>query len=227
MKRWDIIILSLLLTVLLLSSSAVAQTSANTTSATTSTSKSTSNSNNSNSENSSTGISVFGFIEKVAGQRDFFISTKLTFDMIDGTERKVFTVSFDMKIDNLEDFVFYLKEPNILKDIVIEYNMITGKVDYTYNNLKASQSLVTDVNQISGIIQSITDFLSTPMFDTKEVKGGVEFRPKNAQILSRFGVQPIVVLLYMSNNVPTKIEIGNDKTDEKVTLEFSKFVVGG
>jgi len=194
----------------------------------TSTSKSSSNASNTvDSSNSSTGISVFGFIEKIAGQRDFFISTKLTFDMIDGAERKVFTVSFDMQIDNLEDFVFYLKGPEILKGIIIEYNMVTGKVDYTYDNSKASQSLVSDVNQISGIIQSITDFLSTPMFDTKEVKGGVEFRPKNAQILTRFGVQPIVVSLYMSNNVPTKIEIGNDKTDEKVTLEFSKFVIGG
>jgi len=209
----------MLLTVIFLSSSVVAQTS---------TSKSSSNASNTvDSSNSSTGISVFGFIEKIAGQRDFFISTKLTFDMIDGAERKVFTVSFDMQIDNLEDFVFYLKGPEILKGIIIEYNMVTGKVDYTYDNSKASQSLLSDVNQISGIIQSITDFLSTPMFDTKEVKGGVEFRPKNAQILTRFGVQPIVVSLYMSNNVPTKIEIGNDKTDEKVTLEFSKFVIGG
>ncbi|HOP82112.1 MAG TPA: hypothetical protein PL174_02740 [Fervidobacterium sp.] len=219
MKRRVIFVLSMLLTVIFLGSSVVAQTS---------TSKSSSNASNTvDSSNSSTGISVFGFIEKIAGQRDFFISTKLTFDMIDGAERKVFTVSFDMQIDNLEDFVFYLKGPEILKGIIIEYNMVTGKVDYTYDNSKASQSLVSDVNQISGIIQSITDFLSTPMFDTKEVKGGVEFRPKNAQILTRFGVQPIVVSLYMSNNVPTKIEIGNDKTDEKVTLEFSKFVIGG
>ena len=219
MKRRVIFVLSMLLTVIFLSSSVVAQTS---------TSKSSSNASNTvDSSNSSTGISVFGFIEKIAGQRDFFISTKLTFDMIDGAERKVFTVSFDMQIDNLEDFVFYLKGPEILKGIIIEYNMVTGKVDYTYDNSKASQSLVSDVNQISGIIQSITDFLSTPMFDTKEVKGGVEFRPKNAQILTRFGVQPIVVSLYMSNNVPKKIEIGNDKTDEKVTLEFSKFVIGG
>jgi len=219
LKRRVIFVLSMLLTVIFLSSSVVAQTS---------TSKSSSNASNTvDSSNSSTGISVFGFIEKIAGQRDFFISTKLTFDMIDGAERKVFTVSFDMQIDNLEDFVFYLKGPEILKGIIIEYNMVTGKVDYTYDNSKASQSLVSDVNQISGIIQSITDFLSTPMFDTKEVKGGVEFRPKNAQILTRFGVQPIVVSLYMSNNVPTKIEIGNDKTDEKVTLEFSKFVIGG
>lgn len=219
MKRRVIFVLSMLLTVIFLSSSVVAQTS---------TSKSSSNASNTvDSSNSSTGISVFGFIEKIAGQRDFFISTKLTFDMIDGAERKVFTVSFDMQIDNLEDFVFYLKGPEILKGIIIEYNMVTGKVDYTYDNSKASQSLLSDVNQISGIIQSITDFLSTPMFDTKEVKGGVEFRPKNAQILTRFGVQPIVVSLYMSNNVPTKIEIGNDKTDEKVTLEFSKFVIGG
>ena len=219
MKRRVIFVLSMLLTVIFLSSSVVAQTS---------TSKSSSNASNTvDSSNSSTGISVFGFIEKIAGQRDFFISTKLTFDMIDGAERKVFTVSFDMQIDNLEDFVFYLKGPEILKGIIIEYNMVTGKVDYTYDNSKASQSLVSDVNQISGIIQSITDFLSTPMFDTKEVKGGVEFRPKNAQILTRFGVQPIVVLLHVSNNVPTKIEIGNDKTDEKVTLEFSKFVIGG
>lgn len=59
-------------------------------------------SNTVDSSNSSTGISVFGFIEKIAGQRDFFISTKLTFDMIDGAERKVFTVSFDMQIDNLK-----------------------------------------------------------------------------------------------------------------------------
>jgi len=219
LKRRVIFVLSMLLTVIFLGSSVVAQTS---------TSKSSSNASNTvDSSNSSTGISVFGFIEKIAGQRDFFISTKLTFDMIDGAERKVFTVSFDMQIDNLEDFVFYLKGPEILKGIIIEYNMVTGKVDYTYDNSKASQSLVSDVNQISGIIQSITDFLSTPMFDTKEVKGGVEFRPKNAQILTRFGVQPIVVSLYMSNNVPTKIEIGNDKTDEKVTLEFSKFVIGG
>lgn len=219
MKRRVIFVLSMLLTVIFLSSNVVAQTS---------TSKSSSNASNTvDSSNSSTGISVFGFIEKIAGQRDFFISTKLTFDMLDGAERKVFTVSFDMQIDNLEDFVFYLKGPEILKGIIIEYNMVTGKVDYTYDNSKASQSLVSDVNQISGIIQSITDFLSTPMFDTKEVKGGVEFRPKNAQILTRFGVQPIVVSLYMSNNVPTKIEIGNDKTDEKVTLEFSKFVIGG
>ncbi|HQO04990.1 MAG TPA: hypothetical protein PKW84_02580 [Fervidobacterium sp.] len=219
MKRRVIFVLSMLLTVIFLSSSVVAQTS---------TSKSSSNASNTvDSSNSSTGISVFGFIEKIAGQRDFFISTKLTFDMIDGAERKVFTVSFDMQIDNLEDFVFYLKGPEILKGIIIEYNMVTGKVDYTYDNSKASQSLVSDVNQISGIIQSITDFLSTPMFDTKEVKGGVEFRPKNSQILTRFGVQPIVVSLSMSNNVPTKIEIGNDKTDEKVTLEFPKFVIGG
>jgi len=210
----------MLLTVIFLSSSAVAQTS-------TADKSSSSASSTVDSSNSSTGISVFGVIEKIAGQRDFFISTKLTFDMIDGAERKVFTVSFDMQIDNLEDFVFYLKGPEILKGIIIEYNMVTGKVDYTYDNSKASQSLVSDVNQISGIIQSITDFLSTPMFDTKEVKGGVEFRPKNAQILTRFGVQPIVVLLHVSNNVPTKIEIGNDKTDEKVTLEFSKFVIGG
>ncbi len=220
MKRRVIFVLSMLLIVIFLSSSAVAQTS-------TADKSSSSASSTVDSSNSSTGISVFGVIEKIAGQRDFFISTKLTFDMIDGTERKVFTVSFDMQIDNLEDFVFYLKGPEILKGIIIEYSMVTGKVDYTYNNSKASQSLVSDVNQISGIIQSITDFLSTPMFDTKEVKGGVEFRPKNAQILTRFGVQPIVVLLHVSNNVPTKIEIGNDKTDEKVTLEFSKFVIGG
>ncbi len=153
MKRRVIFVLSMLLTVIFLSSSVVAQTS---------TSKSSSNASNTvDSSNSSTGISVFGFIEKIAGQRDFFISTKLTFDMIDGAERKVFTVSFDMQIDNLEDFVFYLKGPEILKGIIIEYNMVTGKVDYTYDNSKASQSLVSDVNQISGIIQSITDFLST------------------------------------------------------------------
>ncbi|HCI29479.1 MAG TPA: hypothetical protein PKI14_03110 [Fervidobacterium sp.] len=190
---------------------------------------STSSTNGGNNENQDleAGISVFGFIEKIAGQRDFFISTKLTFDMIEGEERKIFTTSFDIKINNLEDFTFYLKGPEIFKGIIVKYNLITGKVEYSYDKVKTSQNVMADVSQITSIIQSITDFLSTPIFDTKEVKGGVEFRPKNAQLLAKFGVQPIVLSLKMVNNIPTKIEIGNDKTDEKVTLEFQKFIIGG
>ncbi|MGC8955336.1 MAG: hypothetical protein ACP5JS_04465 [Fervidobacterium sp.] len=178
-----------------------------------------------NPDSQTTGQSVYGFIEKMAGKRNFFISVRLVFDVLDGKKRKVFTVDFDMKINNLEDFTFSFKKPETLNGIVVKYNVITKKTDYTYKNTKISESVRADVGQVGGILQNITDFLSSPLFEAKEYKSYTEFRPKNFQILSRFGVQPIIVRLYFLNNLPQKIEISNDKTDEKVTLFFDKFLV--
>lgn len=178
------------------------------------------------SQEKNEGISVYGFIEKMAGQRDFSISVKLTFETLDGEKRKVFTTAFDMKVDNLENFNFKMKQPEILNGIVINYNIISKRIEYVYKNIKTSEIAKAETTQIGGIVQNITDFLSSPLFDAKEYKDYVEFRPKNFQVLSRFGVQPIIVRMYVKNDLPERIEITNDKTDEKVTLKFEKFIIG-
>ncbi|HOJ94579.1 MAG TPA: hypothetical protein PK390_05025 [Fervidobacterium nodosum] len=178
------------------------------------------------SQEKNEGISVYGFIEKMAGQRDFSISVKLTFETLDGEKRKVFTTAFDMRVDNLENFNFKMKQPEILDGIVINYNVISKKIEYVYKNIKTSEIAKAETTQIGEIVQNITDFLSSPLFDAKEYKDYVEFRPKNFQVLSRFGVQPIIVRMYVKNDLPERIEITNDKTDEKVTLKFEKFIIG-
>lgn len=170
------------------------------------------------------GISVFGFIEKISGKRNFDITVKLIFDVISDEKRKLFSTYFEMKIVNLEEFTFTIKEPEILKDIVIKYNVLTKKAEYSYLKYKVTETFKAELPQISDLIQSLTDFLSSPLFESKNVKDGIEFRPRNFQVLARFGVQPIVVLLKMKDNVPQSIEIRNDKTDEKITLIFEKFV---
>lgn len=173
------------------------------------------------------GVSIFGFIEQISGKRNFDITVKLTFDVIDYGKRKVFSTYFDMKIVNLEDFTFFIKGPEILKGITIKYNLLTKKVEYIYSKHKVTETFKAELNQTANIIQNITDFLSSPLFESKQVSNGIEFRPKNFQVLSRFGVQPIIVLLQMKNNIPEKIEIKNDKTDEKITLNFEKFIAKG
>lgn len=173
---------------------------------------------------SESGISIFGFIEQVSGKRNFEITVKLIFDVLDNEKRKTFSTYFDMKVVNLEDFTFFIKEPEILKGITVKYNLFSRKVEYIYSKYKVTESFKAELNQTTGIIQNITDFLSSPLFESKQVQNGIEFRPKNFQVLSRFGVQPIIVLLQMKNNLPEKIEIKNDKTDEKITLIFEKFV---
>lgn len=173
------------------------------------------------------GISIFDFIEQVSGKRNFEITVKLTFDVMSEGKQKVFSTYFDMKISNLEEFTFIIKEPEILKGIIIKYNLLTRKAEYSYSKYKVTETFKVELNQTAGMIQNITDFLSSPLFESKEVQNGIEFRPKNFQVLSRFGVQPIIVLLQMKNNVPEKIEIRNDKTDEKITLIFEKFIAKG
>ncbi len=178
------------------------------------------------SQEKNEGVSIYGFIEKMAGQRDFSISVKLTFETLDVEKRKFFTTAFDMKVDNLENFNFKMRQPEILSGIVINYNLISRKIEYVYKNIKTSEIVKSEITQIGGIIQNVTDFLSSPLFDAKEYKDYVEFRPKNFQVLSRFGVQPIVVRMYVKNDLPKRIEITNDKTDEKVTLNFENFFIG-
>lgn len=173
------------------------------------------------------GVSIFGFIEQISGKRNFDITVKLTFDVISDGKRKVFTTYFDMNVLNLEDFTFIIKEPEILKGIKIRYNFLTKKAEYIYSNYKVTETFKVELNQTANMIQNITDFLSSPLFESRQIQNGIEFRPKNFQVLSRFGVQPIIVLLNMKNNLPEKIEIKNDKTDEKITLFFEKFVVKG
>uniref|UniRef100_A0A7V4NH83 DUF4390 domain-containing protein n=1 Tax=Fervidobacterium pennivorans TaxID=93466 RepID=A0A7V4NH83_FERPE len=172
------------------------------------------------------GMSVYGFIEKLAGNRNFNITTVLTFDVMDGQQHKRIAFSFDMVVKNLEKFTFYLKSPEVVKDIVIRYDIISRKVEYIYKNYKTTENVVPNVSQIGDILTSITDFLSTPLFNATYERDYIEFRPKNAAILARFGVQAITVRLYMEMELPKKIEILNDKTDEKVVLEFTKFVIG-
>jgi len=180
----------------------------------------------SHTKTSDDGISVYGFIEKLAGNRNFNISTVLTFDVFDGQQRKKIAFSFDLVIKNLEKFTFYLKSPEVVEDIVIQYDMISRKVEYVYKNYKTTENVLPNVSQVGDILTSITDFLSTPLFNATYGRDYVEFRPKNAAILARFGVQPITVRLYMERELPKKIEILNDKTNEKVVLEFTKFVIG-
>ncbi|WP_448375260.1 hypothetical protein [Fervidobacterium sp.] len=170
-------------------------------------------------------LSVYDFIEKLAGSRNFDITTNLTFDVIDGEQRKKISFSFDMKIKNLEIFTFYLKAPEVLKDIVIKYDIVSRKTDYVYKKYKSSEAIIQNVSQVNDVLISITDFLSTPLFDVTTMSKYIEFKPKNAQVLARFGVQPITVRLYVEKATPRRIEILNNKTDEKIALEFEKFVV--
>ncbi|MEM5872136.1 MAG: hypothetical protein QW051_04655 [Candidatus Aenigmatarchaeota archaeon] len=177
--------------------------------------------------NNESGISIFGFIEQISGKRNFDITVKLTFDVIADGKRKLFSTYFDMKVVNLESFTFVIKEPEILKGITIKYDLFTKKAEYSYSKHKVTETFKAELNQTASMIQNITDFLSSPLFESKQVPNGIEFRPKNFQVLSRFGVQPIIVLLQMKNNIPEKIEIKNDKTDEKITLIFEKFIAKG
>lgn len=170
-------------------------------------------------------LSVYDFIEKLAGSRNFDITTNLTFDVIDGEQRKKISFLFDMKIKNLEIFTFYLKAPEVLKDIVIKYDIVSRKTDYVYKQYKSSEATIQNVSQVNDVLISITDFLSTPLFDVTTMSKYIEFKPKNAQVLARFGVQPITVRLYVEKATPKRIEILNNKTDEKIVLEFEKFVV--
>ncbi len=170
-------------------------------------------------------ISVYEFIEKLAGSRNFDITTTLTFDILDGQQRKKIFFSFNMKINNLEVFTFYLKAPEILKDIVIKYDIFSRRVEYVYKQHKSVEPITQNLSQVNDALTSITDFLSTPLFDVTDMVKYIEFRPKNAQVLARFGVQPIKVRLYIEKATPKRIEILNDKSDEKIVLEFEKFIV--
>lgn len=173
------------------------------------------------------GSSIFEFIEKISGKRNFEIAVSLSFNVMNKEQMVNFTTSFDMKITNFENFTFFIKEPEILRDITIRYSLITRKIDYIYKKDKFSEHFKVELNQVTSIIQLITDFLSSPLFDVAQSKDGVIFKPKNFQLLSRFGVQPIIAHLKMKNGVPEIIEIKNDKTPEKITLTFEKFRVIG
>ncbi|MGC9772507.1 hypothetical protein [Fervidobacterium islandicum] len=172
------------------------------------------------------GISVYNFIEKLAGSRNYDVSASLTFDIMDGQSHKKITFSFDMVVENLENFVFYLKAPEVIKDIVIQYDLISRRVEYKYKNFKSTENISSNVSQVGDVLTSITDFLSTPLFDVVHQSNYVEFKPKNAAILARFGVQPITVRLYTERDLPKKLEILYERTDEKVVLEFKKFIIG-
>lgn len=174
------------------------------------------------------GISIFEFIEKISGKRDFDLIISLTFDIINNNNQRInFTARFEMKIVNFEDFTFHIFKPQILEDVIINYNLVTRKIHYIYRDNKVSENFKMELNQTSSLVQSITDFLSSPLFDVTQSKDTVIFKPKNFQILSRFGVQPIIVHLKIKNNIPESIEIRNDKTNEKITLAFEKFNIIG
>lgn len=175
------------------------------------------------------GISIFEFIEKISGKRDFEFLISLNFDIINNNNnnRVNFTAKFEMKIVNFEDFTFHIFKPQILEDVIINYSLVTRKINYIYRENKVSENFKMELNQTSSLVQSITDFLSSPLFDVTQSKDTVIFKPKNFQILSRFGVQPIIVYLKIKNDVPESIEIRNDKTDEKITLTFEKFHIIG
>lgn len=170
--------------------------------------------------------SVYDIIERVAGKRDFSATVVLTFDVLDGNSRKVTTLKFDMRSENLEVFTFTFASPEILRGITITYDLVGRKISYRYGNVVLTQPQVPPAVQVSSIVQSITDFLSSPVFEVKEEKNEVIFTPKNAQILARFGVQPIRVTLQLDKGLPRLIKITNGKNDEKIMLEFENFKIG-
>ncbi|MEJ5256989.1 MAG: hypothetical protein WHS64_01920 [Fervidobacterium sp.] len=183
---------------------------------------------NSKSSVNDLSISVYDFIEKISGSRNYFISTILTFDVQDGQQRKKIEITFDLKVKNLEIFTFYIKSPKVFEDIVINYDIISKKVTYSYKKFSSTEELrdaSLSSQQVGDLLTSITDFLSSPLFETMQKEGHIEFKPKNAAVLARFGVQPITVKLYIERSLPKKIEIVNDKSDEKITMEFPKFDV--
>ncbi len=183
---------------------------------------------NSKSSVNDLSISVYDFIEKISGSRNYFISTILTFDVQDGQQRKKIEITFDLKVKNLEIFTFYIKSPKVFEDIVINYDIILKKVTYSYKKFSSTEELrdaSLSSQQVGDLLTSITDFLSSPLFETMQKEGHIEFKPKNAAVLARFGVQPITVKLYIERSLPKKIEIVNDKSDEKITMEFPKFDV--
>ncbi|MGQ9855781.1 MAG: hypothetical protein ACUVQF_03525 [Fervidobacterium sp.] len=183
---------------------------------------------NSKSSVSDLSISVYDFIEKISGSRNYFISTVLTFDVQDGQQRKKIEITFDLKVKNLEVFTFYIKSPKVFEGIVINYDIISKKVTYSYKNFSSTEELrdaSISSQQVGDLLTSITDFLSSPLFEASQKDGHIEFKPKNAAVLARFGVQPITVKLYIERSLPKRIEIVNNKSDEKITMEFPKFDV--
>lgn len=170
--------------------------------------------------------SIYQVIERVAGQRDFSATVALTFDVRDGNLRKVTSFKFDMQSRNLEVFTFHFHSPEVLRDISVTYDLIARRVTYRHGEVTISEPQTGSAVQVSSIVQSITDFLSTPVFDVREVKDEIVFVPKNAQILVRFGVQPVRVTLRLEKGLPKVLKITNGKEGESVTLEFEKFRVG-
>lgn len=176
--------------------------------------------------NNQFGISIFNFVEKVAGNRDFSATVVLTFDVLDSSERKVTKIAFDMDVKNLERFVFIIHQPKILEGIRITYDLVGRRTEYKYGKIVLTEPQTIALGQTASLVQSITDFLSTPLFDVKETPTEILFTPKNAAFLARFGVLPIKVSLKLKDGMPSVVKIFNDKTDEKIMLEFLMFRVG-
>lgn len=176
--------------------------------------------------NNQVGISIFNFVEKLAGNRDFSATIVLTFDVLDNNERKVTKIAFDMDVKNLERFTFIIHQPKILEGIRITYDLVGRKTEYRYGKIVLTEPQNIVLGQTASLVQSITDFLSTPLFDVKETPTEILFTPKNAAFLARFGVLPIKVSLKLKDGMPSVVKIFNDKTDEKITLEFLMFRVG-
>ncbi len=141
--------------------------------------------------------------------------------------RKTTILGFDLTVENLEIFQIKLLKPNIFEGITIRYDRIRGIVKYSYEKNEIISKVSSEVVNTSEIITSILDFLSTPVFDVNTTKTYTEFVPKNAAVLSRFGVVPIKVRLFVEKDLPKKIVLMNDKTDETVSLEFKKFIING
>ncbi len=175
--------------------------------------------------------SVFGFIEKMAGSRDFFMEIYMKFDVDDisvkPAVRKTAILGFDLTVENLDVFQIKLLKPNIFEGITVRYDRIRGIVKYSYEKNEVISKASSELVSTTDIITSILDFLSTPIFDVNTTKAYTEFVPKNATVLSRFGVVPIRVRLYVEKDLPKKIVLMNDKTDETVSLEFKKFIING
>ncbi|ODN29744.1 hypothetical protein [Fervidobacterium thailandense] len=176
-----------------------------------------------NQTNNQVGISIFNFVEKIAGNRNFSATIVLTFDVLDNNERKVTKLAFNMDVTNLERFTFDIQQPKILEGIKITYDLVSRKTEYRYGKIVLTEPQTVALGQTASLVQSITDFLSTPLFDVKETPTEILFTPKNAAFLARFGVLPIKVSLKLNNGLPSMIKIFNDKTDEKITIEFSNF----
>ncbi len=171
--------------------------------------------------------SVFGFIEKMSGSRNFQIELSMKFDVDDLSVkppvRKSTVLGFELMIQNLDIFQIKLLKPEIFEGIIITYDKIKGTIKYSYEKSEIISKIGSDVFNTSDVIVSILDFLSTPVFDVNTTKTYTEFIPKNSAVLSRFGVIPIKVRLYVEKDTPKKIVLMNDKTDETISIELKKF----